>query len=490
MRRKLPASLFIIEELLRGGQGALARRELVRLARKRIARADLAAYAGLARRAGLAELAARLLHPLVRPQGRRPATASAAERAEFAGALVTLGVIAEGRELLDGLGAAAPVERDLFRAFACFAEWDYAGAIPHLERYARAPGLDGYQRLVARLNLAAALVVRREKRSAGKLIEEIVAETTARRYVRLLGNALELEAQQAFLAGRHAEALRCLDAAERTLKTFGYLDELFVRKWRAFVGLALAPRDRDARAAVARVRDQATEQGHWETARLCDAHEAIAERDEQRFLRVYFGTPFPAFRDQILGDFPGKLELPDDFLWPLGRGGPVVDWAALADWRGGDVRPGSTIHRFLVVLSTDLYKPWRVFPLHEKVFPGERFNPWSGPLRVRQTVRRARECLKALRLPVAIVQRDGGYRFEGSPGARLRLSIAPAAAGKTDGLLESLRREVGAREFRLGEAMAILALPRRSVSRALSTAVGERKLVTTGKGPATRFRFG
>src|SRR5947208_1011561 len=139
----LAQRLAQIEKEIRAGRGAEAQRALESLSPAGVPRAKLAQVAALARRAGLHAAAVRLLNPVVRPLGGRASDATPRELAEYAASLTFLGAAEEAAILLRGI-AEPPAEASLFEAFALFAQWDYAGAIPRLVEYLAHDSLGAY----------------------------------------------------------------------------------------------------------------------------------------------------------------------------------------------------------------------------------------------------------------------------------------------------------------------------------------------------------
>ncbi len=73
-----------IDELIRSGKGAVARKLLEETEGKKLPRELSARFAALAWRANLPELGVRILNPLIRTERRRPAIATDEEKAEYA----------------------------------------------------------------------------------------------------------------------------------------------------------------------------------------------------------------------------------------------------------------------------------------------------------------------------------------------------------------------------------------------------------------------
>lgn len=484
--RDLSVLIPRVEALLRAGQGKAAREILTALARSRRSppREYAAELASLAWRADLAELGARFLVRIVRPPRATAAPATADEIAEYAQCLVKLGALDEAGLLLDGIREVTP-NALLYRAAAKMSAWSYAEAYPLLARYLRLPGIAPYRKLVARVNLAACLVAMGEYTRAKMHLAALLHDLAARKLGLLYGTALNLAAQNFALRGKLGEVDRCLDAADRTLSGMETVDQLFLRKWRAIARVMSTKADRASLRALGRVRDEAERRGHWETVRHCDECETLATRAPGLIARVYFGTPFSAFRDRFERDL-GSPVPGERYVWQLGRAvrAPTVD---LLDPARG-LKEGTLLFRLAGTLLSDFYRPLRPAALFVRIFPGEHYNPHSGPHRVHQAIRRLRGWLDARGIPLRIVGDESGYRLQGKPSVRLVVPRPGRGLARTDVAVERLRRATQG-PFSSKDAERVLGLESRTAVRVLRDAVERGALVREGSGRRTRYRI-
>ena len=206
-----------IHELIRRGHGAEARTALRQLISRKVPRPLLAQVAALLRRADLPWLALRLLNPIVRPTGKAAGFATEKEKAEYAAALAVIGASKEALELLRSIDAKEVPERLLYEAFALMAQWDYQATVPLLTRYVGVSSLTNYQRLVGKVNLAAALVHERQHLKADYLLKQLLFDTSLRRLSLMHGIALEQAAQSCIYQKNWSGAARFLQQANSAL---------------------------------------------------------------------------------------------------------------------------------------------------------------------------------------------------------------------------------------------------------------------------------
>jgi hypothetical protein len=312
----------------------------------------------------------------------------------------------------------------LYASYAYFAEWNHREPIVLLRRYLSIPGLDEYWKLVARINLASALIPEREYGTASGLLDELLEVTGAREYRLHRAKTLELLATNCIHLGRWADAQRFLYESRAMLRTASPVPRLYLRKWRALLMLKKHGARPDTLAALSAVRAAAQSLGQWETVRDCDRHLAEARGDEQLLRHVYFGTPFPSFRQSLLDAFARVVALPADYLWRVDadrseetkEGGPVVDIAELAESQEGEV------YRLGRFLSSDFYAGFRI-PGLATFIDGKSFHPSRSGKTVESSLVKLRAWTVEQRLPLVVSDRGGVLRWSASSPVTIRVPL-------------------------------------------------------------------
>ncbi len=476
------------------GESRFVRTELNHLSEKPIPRREIAQLAGLARRAGLTHIGIRLLNPIVRPTPKRPMVATGVEKAEYAECLTRIGASDEALQILRSLTENDAPQTHLFTASAYISQWDYRNAIPLLAKYIRSPHVDSYWRLVGKINLAAALAYERTFTKSIVLLREILYETSLRQLDLLYGNALEVAAQTYVAQKNWKEASRLLKRARVKLAQTNTRDQFFVQKWETITEFWKTKAAPSSVRQLKTLRQRALSLHHWETVRQCDAHMAVALGKQDLFLQLYFGTPFPSFREHLIADFPTAVILPERYEWNIGKSArdnvifDLMGGARIGKKAG--LKVGQLIHRLLTLLCRDFYRPVRVPTLHQALYPDEHFNPVTSPARVHEAVRRLRLWFQQTRLPFHIEEEDGQYRFTGKEGTALIVRAPEKIEGKADLLwIESLRGERPMESFSIQEAANTLNRSVRTTLRLLDEAIKRGELFRSGHSRATRYHF-
>lgn len=482
-----PVDLAPIHRLIQEGKRTQAKSVLKALDRRRLPRDQIAEVASLARRADLPDLALRLLNPIVRPDRRLPRMATPEEVAQYGACLAYVGAVEEALSLLKGVSMADEPQALLYQVFALVSHWRYGETIPLLERYLKLPKVKDYDRRIGAVNLAAAYTHERDFLKAGAILAKLRRETEKDKLWLLHGNCLELSAQVEILQRNWREANALLGRAELVLESAGGFDIFFVEKWRAIARLLATKK---TTAGFNRVRGEARRRGHWETLRDLDRYSALATHDRGLLAQVCFGTPFPAFAKRACLDFGEGAELPDSYEWRLqpGRGAVVID-VARGEVVGArrSLKPGRLPHRLFSILASDFYRPFRIAAIHDRLFPGQHFNPVSGPYRVHQPIKLLRSSLKRLRWPIEI---SVGFGFSLSAIGPCTLKVTRSGLDSPSAvLIEKLRAARGEAPLGCGEFCERLGLPRMTGLRRLREACEQGLMEREGRGPATIYKF-
>lgn len=488
-----------INDLIVSGRSDAAKRAIREAMKKPVReRADRLRMANLARRVGLPIVSLRLLNALVRPTSKQPEVATPEEKAEYAAALTFIGASEESIVLLESLPHDTVPQSLLFEAFAYFSRWEYRAAIPLLREYILSSKITDYQKLVGRVNLLAALVFEELYKECETLQAQILDEAKRGGYTLLYGNTLELAAQVAIFQRNFTGADETLKQAREVFSQADSLDSFFVKKWSSILAL-MKKKSAESRAAVIEVRNDALTRHHWETVRECERFLAVEYADVDLMKKVYYGTPYSPYRERLVRDFQRqskvKLTLPDTFSFELeGPKGPrlevdVADGTFIYKEKPLQLKVGQALHRLLVSLSSDLYRPLRVAVAHHYLYPDEYFHPLSSPHRVYEVVRRLKGWFQKKHLPLHVEERTGFYELKTRSAATLVLPRAAALSERKDSLSRILFATWKREKFSANDAAASLKISRRSVLRVLEKACQDGVLEREGKARATKYCF-
>ncbi len=370
--------------------------------------------------------------------------------------------------------------------------WEYDQAIRPLKQYIRSENLDPYQKLLAQINLASAWIAVGDQEKADRLLSRLRPQTL--NYRLLHGNSLELSAQAALFSGDYKAAESYLKSGEAHLYASGNVTGLFVRKWRAFLGLHRKGYQKQVAAQIEEVRQEAIRLRHFETVRDCDYYRAVFENNAALFTHIFYGTPYLSYRRRMMKAMRRQISLPDFYCWdPRGSLSGGEAQFDLTDGRGLlnpeiQISSQELLGRLLQVLSSDFYRPASLGQVFNAVYPEEYFNPWSSPARVARLIQRFRQWVDEHKIPWGIRYQQMQVSLEGSAPYALRLTLDRRCDNKTERHLRILRETFAEKSFTTLEVAQRLNLSRRSAARLIERAMQDKIIEKLGRGRAISYR--
>lgn len=481
-----------IDKLIRAGHGAEAQHALEKLTKDKLARKDLTAASALAWRCNRPLVGIRLLNSIVRPSHRRPTQATEAERIEYAACLIKIGATDEALRLLATVEASYDPRRLLIEAFGYISQWRYQSALPLLSKYIASSGVTRYDKTVGKVNLAEALIHQGHDQQALSLLRELLHDASAQRLNLVLGKVLELSAQYWIFKKKYSEAEAYLDKAQKLLNESQSLDAFFVKKWHGLMEYSSKKGKGEAKATLDAIRADALERSHFETIRDCDRFEAIITKNGGLVQKLFFGTPFESFRDQLQADWGSPLASETHFIWQLSGAETSecsLDLFEVSPAFALELKPGQLLHRLLTTLCRDFYRPFRVATLHSYLYPNEFFNPTSSPARIHEAVKRLRVWLEKHKLKVEITEDSGTYRLSSAKPFSIKVPSPSQPQTKSSSFLKIVRDQWPARGFTVNELSKVLECSPRTALTYVKEAESEGTVVREGQGPKTKYRL-
>jgi hypothetical protein len=493
-----------LDQLIRRGQQGAAREILLAANLKKIPRAQIAAYADLARRLNMPKVMLLLLKPIVRREAALEAPPSIQESALFATALSRLGVFPEAQNILKKLDDRENSEVLLFTAQNLMLQWDYLGAIPKLKKYVLRKDLTPYQKWVGQVNLASSLIGEMQWKNADAILDSLkneIEQTALQKKeevesVALLhANALGLMAHSAFLQGDLEKARRAVNESTRLLSGSQSRYELLAKKWQAIVELFQNP-DKPAQLQSFRaLKAESIKARDWETTRDFDFYEALSRRDDALFLRLYHGTPHTSFRKRIKKIYQPTLQIPKMVDWKLA----ASESESHKDLRIFDVSKGCEIggranltkqpmlSRLLQFLTKDFYRPAAMGSVFSALYPDEKFNPVTSPNRTYMVAKRLRKWFESQNIPLGIEIENEWFRLKAEKPYILRVSFQNFNVSKNEALLESIQRYFGDQKFSRDQLIQEMGFPQGQAQKFITWAMARRKMRQWGSGKSSRF---
>ncbi len=477
-----------IEANIREGQLAQARSQLKAIRRHEIPRSLQKEMASLARRCQLFQMALKILHPTVRlPSHLEPPTS--AEKAEYAASLLRANSVSEARQLLLSCSAKEAPEVNLFLGFCEVMEWRYKESIIPLRKFIEEDRISPYQKLVAKLNVAAAYTAIEEFHEANVYLADLESETADPKLSLLHSSVLELKLQNQIQMRQWSLAEETYEIAKNATPGNLASQHRFLSKWHLVLQMEKNPSHKKIEELVALVQSARTVQD-FETVRDGYYYLAKYTGDESYLLPLYFGTPFAPFRNKIL-----KLgwSPPAAAIFPFVG---TKDVSESQEYQIFDIlnMPGlkeqSSLHRLIMSLNMDYFRPPGLGLLFQRVFPAQFYNPDHSPNRIHQLIKRLRQWIDTNQISWNLIEIKSRYQLELTVASRLKVpeNLLTYLQSPQDPVIGKLLSHFGANEFDIREVTKILDLSVSSARRALSEAIEQGLIIKTGQGRYTRYR--
>ncbi len=442
----------------------MTRYELVRVKRilkeinfAKIPERDLAGVASVARRVGLLKDSLKILQNQIYGTGH----ASPLEIIEYASGLRKLGLINQALTLLSRVKEHE--QASLHTAFCHINRWDYKSAQNELIQYLDNQKLDAKKRWLGELNLANCFVENNEFGQANDILSRLQRETKTG-YWHVYLNSLETRGQLCIKEGNAGLALEILKRALEYASGQEGTTRLFIQKW-YLVALCLAGKIKPESEEVESLRIEIRKQKHWESLRDFDWHLGRIFGESHLLKGVYFGTPFPSFRQVMLRDL-NETSFGNSFEFQGGARSPEKKWDPF-NYKALDLPAGLGQHRLIMLMASDAYRPWTIGRIFNDFFSDELFDPVSSPKRVYRLVEKAINHLKGKDLGVQIHSTQSGYRIRPDSKAAMIVYENMQFAAQEHFLLQLLKHNNIGPNFRPREVMDQIPLSSHKWYRAL-----------------------
>lgn len=373
------------------------------------------------------------------------------EKLVYAAGLIALGNTKEAQNLLAKIQQPeVHAEGGFYQALSLIRQWDYEKALANLEKYFTEAKPQGYRQLVVRVNIVACLVALGKMSNLEKIIADLHQDLSAANANLLLFNLFEIELQYLILKGASDESLVKFQITKNINNPMA---SLFVKKWKVISTLETVETKKFC-TDLEEVRRLAFSIKHWETLRDLDYYQVKKTGDQLLFNKLFWGTPFPAFRKKLL-----TLNLVPQEKINLG---PLAEMPCGQKVSTEAFKHGSSVEKLFRALLSDLYRPLSLGEVFEQVHQNEFFNPETSPARVQRGLFRLRDWLADKPWGVDVLINKGAFSLQFNEPICILLPTV------RDPKIDQLLKVFAHNWFTRSEAEKILILSERSVRRLLN----------------------
>jgi hypothetical protein len=264
------------------------------------------------------------------------------------------------------------------------------------------------------------------------------------------------------------------------LKDQGGFYELYAEKWTLIARCLKSSAPEDLKSLQA-LREKAFALGHWNTVRECDLFEGLISQNGELIRKVVMGTPYEPYRRRVRKLFGTKIIAKGQFQLLLkAENASAEQEAIIFDPCQKGAAPEALHEKALLfslynALTEDFYHPASLGILFQKIYPEEKFNPYTSPARVLQLLRRLDRWFSDNGHPIQVSFKKSEFRLVSSRNVYLTVQRG-AALTATEGKIIELKNHFSTRTFSTNEVCEVLGISKSSANRLLKEALDEGKL--------------
>ena len=476
-----------VEQFIRGGEIQRALGLLRQIDVDAVAPRFCSPVANLMRRCGLFPDAMKLAQRGMR-SAREGDEIHTACLAEYCTMLVRLGSVEEAGRRLAPLTKSMEPSALIARFWYHFTRFEYRESIPLLEQWIGSLS-DPYLLMIAENNLAEAYFGVGKYGKSREVVSRTIRKCEASGYLRLLANGLHIRARCSSEMGDLDKSDEDLKRALTVLKSTGTADASIIRRQIA-VNEAFATKSLDP---INKFRESALRDGLWETLRELDFQSLRIQFRADVLNKLYFGTPYPAYRERIRRALP-EAKIESEYIWGPRRGSVLdLGTGTLSGALALRAKPTRLNLLTLKALLQDSYRPLGTREIYAALFENEDFDAARSDDRIHQCIARLRRWLTRAGLPLRVDLQDSSYvlSHEGRPslGIRVPASLPAALRPREASSFVATLREHFSDTFTASDVRTKLALSSATTIRRLTAAVEAGHLTREGTGKSTRYSF-
>jgi tetratricopeptide (TPR) repeat protein len=455
-------SIEEFNELIVAGKGTIALNKIKNLRKnKKIPRRFAPQFSKIYSRLGEPNLSTLVLFPFIRESIETQSELSDDEKISYGESLIRNGAILEGRDYLDSVDEKDRIDYQMALASSYNPHWNFSESLKVYEKIL-SPSND-YQNQVIRLNLANCHINLNNYQEAMNQLGEAYDVVGPQNLPLLKMNILELSTQVALSLGNIDEAQQYLNSAKK-ISADGWGESHFLlSKWEILIKLYQEKRPLpSSHPLLSELRDFSKtcfEKRYFTIKSTCDFYEAYFTQDLEKSLKVYFASPFEGYRTQILKALDFDIEIPDNYQWKFNSESQQthqIDY--LTGTLNGEIclKPGLSGHKLFQALCTNLYHPHTKYSLHEKMFPGEYFNPNTSPDKIYKIIKRLKADFKKCQIPIEIISHKDLYFMQSTQGASILLPLTRENSDPYVANFDLLKTQVKKTQFTMPELLNVI----------------------------------
>lgn len=470
-----------IDHLIKSGRINQAWTNIKKIKISEIPRDNLLVLADLTRRVRQPLYATKILGKIIRNHREKIEEAKTDEILAYCNSLIKLGFFDEAQKWLDKVDSNKhPQVFDLYGRIHA-TQWNYETASFYFKKWVNSLDPTSYPHLVGQLNLASSLINCGIYEKGHDALENVQRRSKSKSPL-IYGNSLELQAQWHIHKKEFAKAKKSIEDSLSIL-TGSSVWEFYARKWKIIIDLEENPEDTSTLNNAESLLTEALTKDYGEGAREIERALALTTKNQDRLLRVYFGTHFSGYRKKITKQWLWPEPIPDTYYCSFHGGTNEHYFDTKNEFKGKQLAGN-----LFKVLNLDLYRPLPLGFVFNKLYPGEFFDPFHSADRVYAQVKSLRKSL-ASELGIEVEWHGGSVQLKYQKPIQLYLHKKVKMLTSSEIQVIDLRNHFKKNWFKSSDIKANFNLSGSSTNRLINQAKTIYKLETQGRGRATRYRF-
>jgi len=447
------------------------------------------------RRVGDFTATSRLLYKLARSEEATKKIRDSASL-EYGTALIFLGLLEEGMELLRNLDIKTYPLALMNMALGHQQEWDYDAAVPLLEKFVMSESIDSYQRLVGEVNLQISYLSSNPSMLTWNRVQELGNMITSQKLTLLSGVFTQIEGRFLSSQQRFEEARAIFQKGLAQLQGVATFDRVRLQKWFLINEFENDHKQKPLLAQWQKLKAQSLQLHDSETLRECDRYLGYYSEHSELLNYCYHGTPYLAYQryfsldqvesfidlefntkgEQVLLKSSDEVLLLDKLDAPFTRSSKKI------------LPTGSSLQLILTAMTIDFYRPMTLPRLFHYAYPGQYWNPLTSPVQVRQGLFRLRQWLKSSGYNLKIYENNSKYFLAANKKSQ-SVRIGPNKLTMEQKIEQKLKAQFGDTSFRFEDFNSLSEESTTTMQRHLAELLKKGIIQKEGNTRSARFKL-
>ena len=469
------------ENLVRSGQGDLVKTEIEKLKPHDVHERYYGALCNLARRVGAYGFAFSFFKNYYFENESKGFEEDFL--GEYAALVSEVGASSVGTKLFNKITNPSLAKTYYLKGLYYMRSWQYKDAENQWDEFLKHEKQD-YWIQIGQLNFAACLIHNKKFSHAEDILKQL-EQSKSQLSQMSLGILNELWGEYYFFNNDHSKALECFTKSKDVLNDSNSPTYFYAQKWVHIIELMNGNVD----SSWQQFRQQSLEYGYWEIVRELDKYWALKQKNENLIKRLYFGTPFNEYKENLIQFF--NWQPPSEYNTAPEQEISFDRKSLTFFSQDNEVSSTPLFQNLLYHLSLDLYRPTSSAYLFDCIYKDQYYSPEFANQRVYSLMTRFRKFCEENSINIDVSASHLGFSVNTTESSLL-YSTGETQLPKTDDhglIIEEIKaRYMNNEEFISRDIVEIFSVSPRTANRILSKGVEAGDFIKMGQSKSTKFK--